>query len=167
MKYLNEYRDPAVARTLIRRIKETTTRSWPLMEVCGGQTHTLVRQGIDQILEDHVELVHGPGCPVCVTPLEQIDRALELASRANVIFTSFGDMLRVPGSECDLHQIRARGGTVRIVYSPLDALELARKNPDREVVFFALGFETTAPANAMAVLRAKELGVENFSVLVS
>jgi hydrogenase expression/formation protein HypD len=167
MKYLNEYRDPAVAKTLIRRIKDTATRRWPLMEVCGGQTHTLVRQGIDEILEEHVELIHGPGCPVCVTPLEQIDRALELASRSDVIFTSFGDMLRVPGSECDLHQIRARGGTVRIVYSPLDALELARKNPDKEVVFFAVGFETTAPANAMAVLRAKELGVTNFSVLVS
>jgi hydrogenase expression/formation protein HypD len=167
MKYLNEYRDPAVAKTLIRRIKETATQRWPLMEVCGGQTHTLVRQGIDEILEKHVELIHGPGCPVCVTPLEQIDRALELASRPDVIFTSFGDMLRVPGSECDLHQIRARGGTVRIVYSPLDALELARKNPEKEVVFFAVGFETTAPANAMAVLRAKELGVENFSVLVS
>jgi hydrogenase expression/formation protein HypD len=167
MKYLNEYRDPAVAKTLIRRIKDTATRRWPLMEVCGGQTHTLVRQGIDEILEEHVELIHGPGCPVCVTPLEQIDRALELASRPGVIFTSFGDMLRVPGSECDLHQIRARGGTVRIVYSPLDALELARKNPDKEVVFFAVGFETTAPANAMAVLRAKELGVTNFSVLVS
>ena len=167
MKYLNEYRDPAVAKSLIRRIKETATQRWPLMEVCGGQTHTLVRQGIDEILQDHVELIHGPGCPVCVTPLEQIDRALELASRPEIIFTSFGDMLRVPGSECDLHQIRARGGTVRIVYSPLDALELARKNPDKEVVFFAVGFETTAPANAMAVLRASELGVENFSVLVS
>lgn len=167
MKYLNEYRDPTVARSLIRRIQSTATRRWPLMEVCGGQTHTLVRQGIDELLEDHVELIHGPGCPVCVTPLEQIDRALALAERPDVIFTSFGDMLRVPGSECDLHQIRARGGTVRIVYSPLDALEIARNHPDRQVVFFAVGFETTAPANAMAVLRAKELGIENFSVLVS
>ena len=167
MKYLSEYRDPSLARALVERIKHTATRRWTLMEVCGGQTHTIVRQGINEVLAREVEMIHGPGCPVCVTPLEQIDRALHLAARPDVIFTSFGDMLRVPGSECDLQQIRSRGGEVRIVYSPLDALELARKNPDREVVFFAVGFETTAPANAMAVWRAKELGVENFSVLVS
>jgi hydrogenase expression/formation protein HypD len=137
------------------------------MEVCGGQTHTIVKQGLDELLEGAVEMIHGPGCPVCVTPLEQIDKALHLASRPDIIFTSFGDMLRVPGSECDLLQVRARGGQVRVVYSPLDALELARRNPDRQVVFFAVGFETTAPANAMAVWRAKELGVRNFSVLVS
>jgi hydrogenase expression/formation protein HypD len=137
------------------------------MEVCGGQTHTIVRQGIDELLGGAVEMIHGPGCPVCVTPLEQIDRALYLASRPDVIFTSFGDMLRVPGSECDLFAVRARGGTVRVVYSPLDAVELARKHPEKQVVFFAVGFETTAPANAMAVWRAKQLGVRNFSVLVS
>jgi hydrogenase expression/formation protein HypD len=167
MKYLSEYRDPAVARGLVERIRRTASRPWTLMEVCGGQTHTIVRQGINEVLDGAVEMIHGPGCPVCVTPLEQIDRALHLASRPEVIFTSFGDMLRVPGSDCDLFQVRARGGNVRIVYSPLDALDLARRNPDREVVFFAVGFETTAPANAMAVWRARELGVRNFSVLVS
>ena len=167
MKYLSEYRDPAVARSLVRHIQETATRRWVLMEVCGGQTHTIVKQGINEVLAEQVEMIHGPGCPVCVTPLEQIDRALHLAGRPEVIFTSFGDMLRVPGSECDLFQVRALGGAVRIVYSPLDALELARANPDKEVVFFAVGFETTAPANAMAVWRAKQLGVKNFSVLAS
>ena len=167
MRYLTEYRDPSIARGLIDRIHARASRRWVLMEVCGGQTHTIVRQGIDELLADAVEMIHGPGCPVCVTPLEQIDKALALASRPDVIFTSFGDMLRVPGSECDLLQIRARGGTVRIVYSPLDALELAMRNPDRQVVFFAVGFETTAPANAMAVWRARELGIDNFSVLVS
>jgi hydrogenase expression/formation protein HypD len=167
MKYLSEYRDPKVARGLVTEIKRAGTRRWVLMEVCGGQTHTIVKQGLDELLNDAVEMVHGPGCPVCVTPLEQIDKALALAARPDVIFTSFGDMLRVPGSECDLLQVRARGGSVRIVYSPLDALELARKNPDKEVVFFAVGFETTAPANAMAVWRARQLGIRNFSVLVS
>jgi hydrogenase expression/formation protein HypD len=167
MRYLSEYRDPVIARSLVERIKTRASRRWVLMEVCGGQTHTIVRQGIDELLDDAVEMIHGPGCPVCVTPLEQIDRALHIASNPDVIFTSFGDMLRVPGSDCDLLQIRARGGKVRIVYSPLDALELAIKNPDRQVVFFAVGFETTAPANAMAVWRARELGVPNFSVLVS
>ena len=167
MKYLSEYRDASIARSLIERIRRTATRSWTLMEVCGGQTHTIVRQGLDELLDGAIEMIHGPGCPVCVTPLEQIDKALAIAARPEVIFTSFGDMLRVPGSECDLQQVRARGGNVRIVYSPLDALEIARRNPDREVVFFAVGFETTAPANAMAVWRAAELGVENFSVLVS
>ncbi len=167
MKYLSEYRDPKLARTLINRIRATATRRWVLMEVCGGQTHTIVRQGLDELLGEAIEMIHGPGCPVCVTPLEQIDRALHLASRPDVIFTSFGDMLRVPGSDCDLLQIRARGGQVRVVYSPLDALELAIQQPDKQVVFFAVGFETTAPANAMAVWRAKELGVPNFTVLVS
>ncbi len=167
MKYLDEYRDGAVARGLIARIRATATRPWTLMEVCGGQTHTIVRQGLDQLLEGAVEMIHGPGCPVCVTPLEQIDKALHLAGRPDVIFTSFGDMLRVPGSSCDLLQVRARGGQIRVVYSPLDALELALRHPDKQVVFFAVGFETTAPANAMAVWRARELGVPNFSILVS
>lgn len=167
MKYLSEYRDPAVARGLIQRIRAAATRKWVLMEVCGGQTHTIVKQGLDELLGDAVEMIHGPGCPVCVTPLEQIDKALELAARPDVIFTSFGDMLRVPGSECDLLQVRARGGQVRIVYSPLDALDLAVRHPEAQVVFFAVGFETTAPANAMAVWRARELGIGNFSVLVS
>lgn len=167
MKYLSEYRDGRVARTLIEEIRHTATRPWVLMEVCGGQTHTIVKQGLDELLGGAVEMIHGPGCPVCVTPLEQIDKALALAARPNVIFTSFGDMLRVPGSECDLLQIRARGGAVRVVYSPLDALDLARKHPDKQVVFFAVGFETTAPANAMAVWQAKQLGVTNFTVLVS
>ena len=167
MKYLSEYRDPVLARALVQRIRETATHTWTLMEVCGGQTHTLVRQGIDELLAGSVEMIHGPGCPVCVTPLEQIDRALALAARSGVILASFGDMLRVPGSECDLQQIRARGGQVRVVYSPLDALEMARRTPDAEVVFFAVGFETTAPANAMAVWRAAELNVRNFSILVS
>ena len=167
MRYLNEYRDPALARALVRQILDSATRRWVLMEVCGGQTHTIVKQGLDEILAPAVEMIHGPGCPVCVTSLEQIDKALTLAARPDVLFTSFGDMLRVPGSECDLQQVRARGGNVRVVYSPLDALELAVKHPDKQVVFFAVGFETTAPANAMAVFRAKELGVPNFSVLVS
>jgi hydrogenase expression/formation protein HypD len=167
MKYLTEYRDPEMARGLIQRIRAEATRPWVLMEVCGGQTHTIVKQGIDELLEGAVEMIHGPGCPVCVTPLEQIDKAMALAARPDVIFTSFGDMLRVPGSDCDLLQVRARGGQVRVVYSPLDALDLAIRNPDREVVFFAVGFETTAPANAMAVWRARELGIRNFSVLVS
>ncbi|HTS89698.1 MAG TPA: hydrogenase formation protein HypD [Gemmatimonadales bacterium] len=167
MRYLTEYRDGAVARALIGRIRETARRPWTLMEVCGGQTHTIVRQGLDALLEGAVEMIHGPGCPVCVTPLEQIDKALALAANPGVIFTSFGDMLRVPGSECDLLQIRARGGDIRVVYSPLDALELAIRSPEKQVVFFAVGFETTAPANAMAVWRARELRVPNFSILVS
>jgi hydrogenase expression/formation protein HypD len=167
MKYLAEYRDGAIARALAAQIRRTASQRWVLMEVCGGQTHTIVKQGLDELLGDTVEMIHGPGCPVCVTPLEQIDKALNLASRPDVIFTSFGDMLRVPGSECDLLQVRARGGAVRIVYSPLDALELAIRHPDRQVVFFAVGFETTAPANAMAVWRARQLGITNFSVLVS
>lgn len=167
MKFLSEYRDPKLAQTLARKIRQTATQRWTLMEVCGGQTHTIVRQGIDELLEGAIEMIHGPGCPVCVTPLEQIDRAVHLAARPDVIFTSFGDMLRVPGSECDLQQVRARGGNVKIVYSPLDAVAIAEKNPEKEVVFFAVGFETTAPANAMAVAEAMRRGVMNFSVLVS
>jgi hydrogenase expression/formation protein HypD len=167
MRFLNEYRDPQVARALVRKILDKATRRWVLMEVCGGQTHTIVKQGLHELLAPAIEMIHGPGCPVCVTSLEQIDKALLLAARPDVIFTSFGDMLRVPGSECDLQQVRARGGDVRVVYSPLDALQLALRHPDRQVVFFAVGFETTAPANAMAVWRARELGVRNFTVLVS
>lgn len=167
MKYLEEYRDAEIAKSLITRIRARATRRWALMEVCGGQTHTIVRQGLDELLEGAVEMIHGPGCPVCVTPLEQIDKALAIAARPGVIFTSFGDMLRVPGSHSDLQQVRARGGDVRVVYSPLDALALAQHHPDKEVVFFAVGFETTAPANAMAVWRARDLNVKNFSVLVS
>lgn len=167
MKFLSEYRDPALAKSLVRRIRHTATRRWVLMEVCGGQTHTIIRQGLHELLDGAVEMIHGPGCPVCVTPLEQIEKALRLAARDEVIFTSFGDMLRVPGSRCDLQSVRARGGAVRIVYSPLDALEIAQRHPTKEIVFFAVGFETTAPANAMAVWRARQLGVKNFSLLVS
>lgn len=167
MKYLSEYRDPVLARQLLDELHRTTTRPWSVMEVCGGQTHTIVRQGIDELLPTGIRLVHGPGCPVCVTPLEQIDRALAIAARPGVVFASFGDMLRVPGSERDLLSAKARGADVRVVYSPLDAVSLARSNPDREVVFFAVGFETTAPANAMAVLAAAAEGLTNFSMLVS
>jgi hydrogenase expression/formation protein HypD len=167
MKFVDEYRSEAEAQKLLGEIRRRATRSWTLMEICGGQTHTLIRSGIDRMLTDQIELVHGPGCPVCVTPLEMIDRAINIAQRPNVIFTSFGDMLRVPGSSLDLLAVKANGGDVRIVYSPLDAVRLAEKHPDREVVFFAVGFETTAPANAMAVHHAKQLGLTNFSMLVS
>lgn len=167
MKYLSEYRDPALARATLTELSKVATRPWRIMEVCGGQTHTLVRQGIDEVLPAGIRMIHGPGCPVCVTPLEQIDRALAIAARPEVIFTSYGDMLRVPGSGTDLISLRARGADVRVVYSPLDAVRLAAANPDRQVVFFAVGFETTAPANAMSVLRAEELGLDNYSVLVS
>ncbi len=167
MKYLDEYRDPVLARKLVAEIARVTTRPWTLMEVCGGQTHTIVKQGIDESLPPGVRMIHGPGCPVCVTPLEQVDKALAIAARPDVIFTSYGDMLRVPGSATDLLSLKARGADVRIVYSPLDALKVALANPDRQVVFFAVGFETTAPANAMAVYQAAALGVDNFSVLVS
>lgn len=167
MKYLDEFRDPAAAHALVDAIKRRATRPWTIMEVCGGQTHSIIRNGIDQLLGDAVEFIHGPGCPVCVTPLEMIDRALEIASRDDVIFCSFGDMLRVPGSKYDLFSVRARGGDVRIVYSPLDATRVAADNPDKEVVFFGVGFETTAPANAMAVVHAERLGLTNFSMLVS
>ncbi len=167
MKYLDEFRDPVAARLLVDQIKHRATRTWTIMEVCGGQTHSIIRNGIDQLLGDAVEFIHGPGCPVCVTPLEMIDRALEIASRDNVIFCSFGDMLRVPGSSRDLFSVRASGGDVRIVYSPLDATQIAAANPDKQVVFFGVGFETTAPANAMSVVHAQRLGLTNFSLLVS
>ncbi len=167
MKYLDEFRNPEVAQRLLDEIKRTVTRPWTLMEVCGGQTHSIIRNGIDQLLPEQIELIHGPGCPVCVTPLEMIDKALAIAARPGVIFCSFGDMLRVPGSREDLFAVKSRGGDVRIVYSPLDAVKLARENPDRQVVFFGVGFETTAPANAMAVYQAKQLGLTNFSMLVS
>lgn len=167
MRFLDEYRDAKGARALAAEIRRTVTRPWTMMEVCGGQTHAIVKFGLDALLPDLVSLVHGPGCPVCVTPLEQIDRALAIAARPGTIFCSFGDMLRVPGSRDDLLRVKARGGDVRIVYSPLDALEIAKMNPERETVFFAVGFETTAPANAMAVHRAAREGVKNFSVLVS
>lgn len=167
MKYLDEFRDPALAEKLFNEIRHTATRKWVMMEVCGGQTHSIIRNGIDQLLPDTVELIHGPGCPVCVTPLEMIDQALAIAARPGVIFCSFGDMLRVPGSEKDLFRIKSEGGDVRIVYSPLDALKIARENPEKEVVFFGVGFETTAPANGMAVFQAKQLGLKNFSMLVS
>lgn len=167
MKYLDEYRDAATARALLERIGRTVTRPWTLMEVCGGQTHNLMKFGIDRALPEGVDLVHGPGCPVCVTPLEALDRAMSIAGRPGVVFTTFGDMLRVPGSRENLFQVRSRGGDVRIVYSPLDAVALARKLPDRQVVFLAVGFETTAPTAAAAVLEADRLGLDNFSVLVS
>jgi len=167
MRHVDEYRDPDAVKTVARQIHETATRPWTLMEVCGGQTHSILKFGLDQLLPQEVSLVHGPGCPVCVTPLEMIDRAVAIASRDDVIFCSFGDMLRVPGSETDLLKVKAGGGDVRIVYSPLDAVRLAGENPERKVVFFAVGFETTAPANAMAVSRAAADGVENFSVLVA
>jgi hydrogenase expression/formation protein HypD len=167
MKFVDEYRDEAGAQQMIRAIRRTVTRPWAVMEICGGQTHTLLRSGIDQMLPELVTLVHGPGCPVCVTPLEMIDRAIEVALRPKTIFTSFGDMMRVPGSRTDLLSVKARGGDVRMVYCPLDAVKLAAEHPDREVVFFAVGFETTAPANAMSVYQAKRLGLANFSILCS
>jgi len=167
VRYLDEYRDPVLARRLLAEIHRIATRPWTLMEVCGGQTHTIVKQGIDEALPDGVRMIHGPGCPVCVTPLEQVDKALAIAARPDVIFTSYGDMLRVPGSTTDLLALKARGADVRIVYSPLDAVKIALANPDRQVVFFAVGFETTAPANAMAVAEAARQRIGNFSVLVS
>ena len=167
MKYLNEFRDGELSQKLAHDIRQITTRPWALMEVCGGQTHSIIRNGIDQLLPEEIELIHGPGCPVCVTPLALIDQALAIASRPGVIFCSFGDMLRVPGSTKDLFHVKSEGGDVRVVYSPLDAVTIARQNPDREVVFFGIGFETTAPANAMAVKLAHQLGLTNFSMLVS
>jgi hydrogenase expression/formation protein HypD len=166
VRYLDEYRDAALAKALARAIASTATRRWVLMEVCGGQTHSIVRYGLDRLVPA-VELVHGPGCPVCVTPLEMIDRAHAIARRPEVIFASFGDMLRVPGSTGDLLRLRSQGADVRVVYSPLDAVRLARENPTREVVFFGIGFETTAPANAMAILQAHREGLGNFSMLLS
>jgi hydrogenase expression/formation protein HypD len=167
VKYIDEFNDPDLARRLLDDIHATTTRPWAMMEVCGGQTHSIIRHGIDQLLPDSIELIHGPGCPVCVTPLEMIDKALAIASLPDVIFCSFGDMLRVPGTDRDLFRVKSAGGDVRVVYSPLDALDIARQNPGREVVFFGIGFETTAPANAMAVHQARSLGIGNFSMLVS
>lgn len=167
MKYLDEFHDPDLARRLLDEIRSTVTQPWAMMEVCGGQTHTIIRNGIDQLLPDGVEMIHGPGCPVCVTPLEMIDRALAIAARPDVIFCSFGDMIRVPGSAKDLFRVKSEGGDIRVVYSPLDAVAIARDNPDKQVVFFGIGFETTAPANAMTVYLAKKENLRNFSMLVS
>jgi hydrogenase expression/formation protein HypD len=167
MRYLDEYRDAGAARGLAAQIRAMTTRPWTIMEICGGQTHTIVKYGLEEMLPESMRLVHGPGCPVCVTPLEMIDRAIAIASRPGVIFTSFGDMLRVPGSHRDLLSVKAEHGSVRIVYSPLDAVRIARENPLHQVVFFAVGFETTAPPNAMAVAQARRLGLKNFSILCS
>jgi len=167
MKYIDEYRDPEKVKSLIREIKSIVTKNWVIMEICGGQTHAFLHHGLDAMLPPQIELVHGPGCPICVTPLEQIDRAIAIASQPDVIFTSYGDMLRVPGSSKDLFSVRAKGGDVRVVYSPLEAVQIAEANPDKQAVFFAIGFETTAPANAMSVLQAKNKNVKNFSVLVS
>jgi hydrogenase expression/formation protein HypD len=167
VKFIDEYRDEKLARNVLNEISRVLTSPWVIMEVCGGQTHAIVKYGLDQMFPKMLELVHGPGCPVCVTPLELIDKALAIASHPDVIFCSFGDMMRVPGSGADLLQIKAQGGDIRIVYSPLDALKFARENPDKKVVFFAVGFETTAPANAMAVWKAREDEIQNFSMLVS
>lgn len=167
MKYIDEYRDPDAVQRYAEAITRSTTRPWTIMEICGGQTHAIVKFGLDALLPIGITLVHGPGCPVCVTPIELIDKAVAIAGQPDVIFCSFGDMLRVPGSERDLLAVKAAGGNVRTVYSPLDALEIARANPQRQIVFFAVGFETTAPANAMAVYQAKQQQVMNFSILVS
>ncbi|MBN2709900.1 MAG: hydrogenase formation protein HypD [Calditrichaceae bacterium] len=167
MKYIDEYRDPEKIKSILKEIETEVTRPWVIMEICGGQTHSIIKNGIDQLLPKNIELVHGPGCPVCVTPLELIDQALQIAARPDVIFTSFGDMLRVPGSNKDLFKVKSEGGDVRIVYSPLESLKIARENPDKEVVFFAVGFETTAPGNAMAVYQAAREHLKNFTELVS
>jgi hydrogenase expression/formation protein HypD len=167
MKYLDEYRDGAAAEAILNEIRRAVTQPWVIMEVCGGQTHSIVKYGIDHLLPAGLELVHGPGCPVCVTPMEMIDRAHAIASKENVIFCSFGDMLRVPGSHADLLQLKSQGKDVRVVYSPLDAVKIAIKNPDKQVVFFAIGFETTSPPNAMSVWIARQKKLKNFSVLVS
>ena len=167
MKYLDEYRNEELAKRVIEEIRRVVTRPWVLMEVCGGQTHSIVKYGVDRLLPEGVELVHGPGCPVCVTSLEMIDKAHEIARRPDVIFCSFGDMLRVPGSDADLLILKSRGADIRVVYSPMDCLKIARLSPDKRVVFFAIGFETTAPANAMSVWQARQQGIKNFSILVS
>lgn len=167
MRFVDEYRRKEDVQKLLTAIDRTITRSWTIMEICGGQTHTLIKSGIDRLLPEAVTVVHGPGCPVCVTPLELIDRAIAIAQRPEVTLTSFGDMLRVPGSRSDLLSVKAQGGDVRVVYSPLDALKLAQEHPQRQVVFFAVGFETTAPGNAMAVWQARGLGLTNFSILCS
>ena len=167
MKYVTEYRDSNLVNQTIKEVSKVVTQPWVIMEICGGQTHSIMRYGLDQLLPPEIELVHGPGCPVCVTSMELIDKALTIASQPGVIFTSYGDMLRVPGSGRDLSTVRSEGSEVRVVYSPLDAIRIAQQNPDREVVFFAIGFETTAPANVMSVLQAKALGLKNYSILVS
>jgi hydrogenase expression/formation protein HypD len=167
MKYLDEYRNGEIAAKLVERIRRAQTKPWTIMEVCGGQTHSIVKNGIDHLLPEGIELVHGPGCPVCVTPLEMIDKAHAIARRTEVIFCSFGDMLRVPGSDGDLFSIKSRGGDVRVVYSPIDCLRIARANPYKQVVFFAIGFETTAPANAMLAWQARQMSLANVSLLVS
>jgi hydrogenase expression/formation protein HypD len=167
VKFVDEYRDAAAAREFAKQIARVTTQPWTIMEICGGQTHSIVKFGVDELLPQQITLVHGPGCPVCVTPVELLDKAAKIARRDDVIFCSFGDMLRVPGTECDLFAVKALGGDVRVVYSPMDAVALAEQNPQKEVVFFAVGFETTAPGNAMAVFQAKQRGIKNFSVLVS
>jgi hydrogenase expression/formation protein HypD len=167
MKYLDEFRDPRLARKILKDIQTITTRKWVIMEICGGQTHSIIKNGIDQVLSNQIELVHGPGCPVCVTPLEIIDKAIEIAGLSNVIFTSFGDMLRVPGSEKDLLTVKSEGADIRTVYSPLESLNIARENPGKEIVFFAVGFETTAPGNAMAIYQAEKEELKNYFQLVS
>jgi len=167
MKYLDEYRNEALAQKIVGELRRIVSKPWVLMEVCGGQTHTIVKYGIDHLLPSDVELVHGPGCPVCVTSLEMIDKAHAIAQQPDVIFCSFGDMLRVPGSAADLLVLKSRGADIRVVYSPIDSLKIARANPRKKVVFFAIGFETTAPGNAMAVWQAQQQGIKNFSVLVS
>jgi hydrogenase expression/formation protein HypD len=167
MKYIDEYRSEPIAQGIAQEIRRIVTRPWVLMEICGGQTHSIVKYGLDHLLPPEVELVHGPGCPVCVTSLEMIDKAHRIAERPDVIFCSFGDMLRVPGSQSDLLMVKSRGADIRVVYSPLDCLKIAKANPSRKVVFFAIGFETTAPANAMAVWQARQEGIKNFSLLVS
>lgn len=167
MKFLTEYRNPELVEQYLHQLKKTVTRSWTIMEVCGGQTHSLVKNGLLNLLPDQIQMVHGPGCPVCVTPLNLIDKAIFLAEKKEVILCSFGDMLRVPGSNKSLLEAKAGGADIRILYSPLEAVKLARENPDREVVFFAVGFETTAPANALSVVHANRLGIKNYSVLAS
>ena len=167
MKYLDEFRDPALARTIITEIERSVTKPWTIMEICGGQTHSIIKNGIDQLLPSSITLIHGPGCPVCVTSLELIDKALAIAAMPDVIFCSFGDMLRVPGSETDLLRVKASGGDVRVVYSPLDAVTIAAENPDKRVVFFGVGFETTTPTTAMAVHQARRRGVTNFLLLAA
>jgi hydrogenase expression/formation protein HypD len=167
MKYLDEYRDATAVKNLSKKIEKITTKQWNIMEICGGQTHTIMKYSIEDLLPDKILLIHGPGCPVCVTPLEKIDKAIKIASRKDVIFTSFGDMLRVPGSKLDLLSVKADGGDVRMVYSPLDAVKIAEENPDKNVVFFGVGFETTAPANAMSVLTAYKKNLKNYSLLCS
>jgi hydrogenase expression/formation protein HypD len=167
VKYLDEYRSARIVHSLVARIRRRSTRPWVLMEICGGQTHTIMRYGIDELLAGKVELVHGPGCPVCVTPIEIIDKAVELALRPDTVLVSYGDMLRVPGSREDLFHAKAQGADVRVVYSPMDALKVARTHPEKTVVFLAIGFETTAPANAMTVWQAQREGLANFFLLVS